>query len=127
MSEDVIAITERASAPCQACRPLDQFFSRSSLAPFRDGMRFAIALAQEYCKLHRRDVLFPMHLLFAAKPRPAVLHRYVIPGGSASHFRRSGYTFDVGSSMMFGFGDKVGRSQGRLFLPGGMCCRCQQT
>ena len=29
-----------------------------------------------------------------------------IPGGSAGHFQRHGYTFDVGSSMMFGFGDK---------------------
>eukprot|EP00983_Pelagomonas_calceolata_P091494 1157553-Pelagomonas_calceolata.AAC.5 len=32
---------------------------------------------------------------------------YLIPGGSAGHFKREGYTFDVGSSMMFGFGDKV--------------------
>lgn len=35
-----------------------------------------------------------------------VLEKYVIPGGSAGHFQRHGYTFDVGSSMMFGFGDK---------------------
>ena len=33
--------------------------------------------------------------------------RYLVPGGSAAHFKREGYTFDVGSSMMFGFGDKV--------------------
>ena len=32
--------------------------------------------------------------------------RYVVPGGSAAHYMREGYTFDVGSSMMFGFGDK---------------------
>ncbi len=32
------------------------------------------------------------------------MHRYVIPGGSAGHFHREGYTFDVGSSMMFGMG-----------------------
>ena len=32
--------------------------------------------------------------------------RYLIPGGSAGHFKREGYTFDVGSSMMFGFGDQ---------------------
>lgn len=32
--------------------------------------------------------------------------RYLIPGGSAGHYQREGYTFDVGSSMMFGFGDK---------------------
>lgn len=31
--------------------------------------------------------------------------RYIIPGGSAGHFHREGYTFDVGSSMMFGFGE----------------------
>ena len=30
--------------------------------------------------------------------------RYLIPGGSAGHFQREGYTFDVGSSMMFGLG-----------------------
>lgn len=35
-----------------------------------------------------------------------VLEKYLVPGGSAAHFRRSGYTFDVGSSMMFGFGDR---------------------
>lgn len=27
-------------------------------------------------------------------------------GGSAGHYTREGYTFDVGSSMMFGFGDE---------------------
>lgn len=31
--------------------------------------------------------------------------RYLVPGGSAAHFKREGYTFDVGSSMMFGFGE----------------------
>lgn len=35
-----------------------------------------------------------------------VLERYVIPGGSAGYFERSGYRFDVGASMMFGFGDR---------------------
>lgn len=28
----------------------------------------------------------------------------MIPGGSAAYYEREGYTFDVGSSMMFGFG-----------------------
>jgi len=28
----------------------------------------------------------------------------LIPGGSAGYYEREGYTFDVGSSMMFGFG-----------------------
>ena len=32
--------------------------------------------------------------------------RYVIPGGSAGHYHREGYTFDVGSSMMFGMGQE---------------------
>ena len=32
--------------------------------------------------------------------------RYIIPGGSAGHFHRKGYTFDVGSSMMFGMGEE---------------------
>lgn len=35
-----------------------------------------------------------------------VLEKYLIPGGSAAHYKREGYTFDVGSSMMFGFGDE---------------------
>eukprot|EP00879_Flechtneria_rotunda_P021395 GHRR01022552.1.p1 GENE.GHRR01022552.1~~GHRR01022552.1.p1 ORF type:complete len:499 (+),score=126.88 GHRR01022552.1:1262-2758(+) len=35
-----------------------------------------------------------------------VLEKYLVPGGSAAHYKREGYTFDVGSSMMFGFGDK---------------------
>ena len=34
-----------------------------------------------------------------------VLEKYIIPGGSAAHFERHGFRFDVGSSMMFGFGE----------------------
>ncbi|MDF5713737.1 MAG: carotene isomerase [Rhizonema sp. NSF051] len=33
-----------------------------------------------------------------------VLERYLIPGGSAGSFDREGYRFDVGASMIFGFG-----------------------
>lgn len=33
-----------------------------------------------------------------------VLERYLIPGGSAGFFEREGYRFDVGASMIFGFG-----------------------
>lgn len=35
-----------------------------------------------------------------------VLERYLIPGGSAGYFEREGYRFDVGASMIFGFGKK---------------------
>eukprot|EP00850_Spirogloea_muscicola_P015807 SM000124S25939 [mRNA] locus=s124:249496:259561:+ [translate_table: standard] len=35
-----------------------------------------------------------------------LLEKYVIPGGSSGWFQDEGYTFDVGSSVMFGFGDK---------------------
>lgn len=35
-----------------------------------------------------------------------VLERYIIPGGSAGYFEREGYRFDVGASMIFGFGNK---------------------
>lgn len=35
-----------------------------------------------------------------------VLERYLIPGGSAGYFERSGYRFDVGASMIFGFGEQ---------------------
>ena len=33
-----------------------------------------------------------------------VLEKYIIPGGSGGSFKRNGYTFDVGASMIFGFG-----------------------
>lgn len=39
--------------------------------------------------------------------RVLVLEKYVIPGGSSGYYQRNGYTFDVGSSVMFGFSDKV--------------------
>ncbi len=35
-----------------------------------------------------------------------VLESYVIPGGSAGQFAREGYHFDVGASMIFGFGQQ---------------------
>ena len=35
-----------------------------------------------------------------------VLEKYIIPGGSGGSFKRNGYTFDVGASMIFGFGEK---------------------
>ncbi len=35
-----------------------------------------------------------------------VLEQYLIPGGSSGSFARKGYTFDVGASMIFGFGEK---------------------
>ncbi len=35
-----------------------------------------------------------------------VLEKYLIPGGSAGYFEREGYRFDVGASMMFGFGSQ---------------------
>jgi prolycopene isomerase len=44
--------------------------------------------------------------LAAKGARVLVLERYLIPGGSGGSFRREGYTFDVGASMIFGFGDK---------------------
>nr|UOL49147.1 carotene isomerase [Chelidonium majus] len=38
--------------------------------------------------------------------RVLVLEKYVIPGGSSGFYQKDGYTFDVGSSVMFGCGDK---------------------
>ncbi|MBD0268479.1 MAG: carotene isomerase [Cyanobacteria bacterium Co-bin8] len=35
-----------------------------------------------------------------------VLESYLIPGGSAGYFERAGYRFDVGASMIFGFGSQ---------------------
>ncbi len=44
--------------------------------------------------------------LAAKGAKVLVLERYVIPGGSAGYFERNGYRFDVGASMIFGFGQK---------------------
>ncbi|KAJ7523770.1 hypothetical protein O6H91_17G088700 [Diphasiastrum complanatum] len=38
--------------------------------------------------------------------RVLVLEKYLIPGGSSGYYERDGFTFDVGSSVMFGFGEK---------------------
>ncbi|KAI0495040.1 hypothetical protein KFK09_025187 [Dendrobium nobile] len=38
--------------------------------------------------------------------RVLVLEKYVIPGGSSGFYQRDGFTFDVGSSVMFGFSEK---------------------
>jgi prolycopene isomerase len=38
--------------------------------------------------------------------RALVLEKYVIPGGSSGFYKRDGYPFDVGFSVMFGFSDK---------------------
>jgi prolycopene isomerase len=44
--------------------------------------------------------------LAAKGAKVLVLERYLIPGGSAGYFERQGYRFDVGASMIFGFGDQ---------------------
>jgi len=44
--------------------------------------------------------------LAAKGARTLVLERYLIPGGSGGSFERAGYTFDVGASMIFGFGER---------------------
>ena len=44
--------------------------------------------------------------LAAKGAKVLVLERYLIPGGSGGSFRREGYTFDVGASMIFGFGSR---------------------
>ncbi len=44
--------------------------------------------------------------LAAKGAKVLVLESYLIPGGSAGYFERSGYRFDVGASMIFGFGQK---------------------
>ena len=44
--------------------------------------------------------------LAAKGAKVIVLEKYIIPGGSGGSFRRKGYTFDVGASMIFGFGKK---------------------
>ncbi|MUL38183.1 carotenoid isomerase [Gloeocapsopsis dulcis] len=42
--------------------------------------------------------------LAAKGAKVLVLESYTIPGGSSGYFEREGYRFDVGASMIFGFG-----------------------
>lgn len=44
--------------------------------------------------------------LAAKGAKVLVLESYIIPGGSSGYFERSGYRFDVGASMIFGFGEQ---------------------
>ena len=44
--------------------------------------------------------------LAAKGAKVLVLERYLIPGGSGGYFEREGYRFDVGASMIFGFGQQ---------------------
>ncbi len=44
--------------------------------------------------------------LAAKGAKVLVLEKYIIPGGSGGSFKRKGYIFDVGASMIFGFGEK---------------------
>lgn len=44
--------------------------------------------------------------LAAKGAKVLVLERYLIPGGSSGYFERQGYRFDVGASMIFGFGSQ---------------------
>ena len=44
--------------------------------------------------------------LAAKGAKVLVMERYLIPGGSGGSFKREGYTFDVGASMIFGFGEQ---------------------
>ncbi len=44
--------------------------------------------------------------LVAKGAKVLVLEQYLIPGGSAGYFTRQGYHFDVGASMIFGFGEQ---------------------
>jgi prolycopene isomerase len=44
--------------------------------------------------------------LAAKGAKVLVLESYVIPGGSSGYFERNGYRFDVGASMIFGFGQQ---------------------
>ena len=44
--------------------------------------------------------------LAAKGAKVLVMERYLIPGGSSGYFEREGYHFDVGASMIFGFGTK---------------------
>ena len=49
-----------------------------------------------------------------------VLEKYIIPGGSSGYYRRDGFTFDVGSSVMFGFSEKVSETRYRRLIS----CAC---
>ena len=58
--------------------------------------------------------------LAAKGARVLVLEKYIIPGGSSGYYRRDGFTFDVGSSVMFGFSEKVSETRYRRLIS----CAC---
>jgi len=72
----------------------------------------AITATDFLARMFGRDVahlaLSRMCLAMFLDPARVALHhgRYIIPGGSAGRYERQGYTFDVGSSMMFGMGQE---------------------
>ena len=49
--------------------------------------------------------------LAAKGAKVLVLESYIIPGGSSGYFATEGYRFDVGASMIFGFGKEGSRSK----------------
>lgn len=44
--------------------------------------------------------------------RTLTLEQHTLPGGSASLFRKKGYTFDAGASLFYGFGKNEGEGEG---------------
>jgi prolycopene isomerase len=73
----------------------------------------AISQPQKQSKTDRFDVivigsgiggLVTATQLAAKGAKVLVLESYLIPGGSSGYFEREGYRFDVGASMIFGFG-----------------------
>jgi len=67
--------------------------------PFPDGSEFDVIVIGSGI-----GGLVTATQLAAKGAQVLVLERYLIPGGSAGYFEREGYRFDVGASMIFGFG-----------------------
>lgn len=77
--------TEASTSSQQQQAPTDIEYDAVIVGSGMGGLTTAAQLAAKGCKV-------------------VVLEKYIIPGGSAGHYERNGFKFDVGSSMMFGMG-----------------------
>jgi len=101
----------RAPGPCRCCFALSVAMTavdKPSIAPTAAALK-ADPLPRDWDAIvigSGIGGLVTATQLAAKGAKVLVLERYLIPGGSAGYFEREGYRFDVGASMIFGFGQQ---------------------